>query len=934
MLRTEYSFRNAAGTIDDVVARVKEIGWQHLPIADFCSTFAHGYIANHGLKPIYGITLPISPNVAAKKPVSCDVAFFATTEVAPIYELMKRAFENFRYTALLRYSEFQEAKGVIKIVSHKAQLDDIEPHEDIYIGLSGACSKGYIRDARERGFKFCAIQNNRFPRPEDLGFYEVLAGRGAFSQTYNQFIASDDEWLNEVGDNEFSREALANRDAIFKACEGVTIPQTKLLDPHIGKSLREICVEGAVDLGIDLSDPVYSERLETELKVISDKGLDDYFKIFSDFMQYARKETICGPARGSASGSLVAYLSKITAVDPIKGRLLFFRFLDPARNDAADIDVDIASVDRDRVIDYLVQKYGKERVARLGTVANFQAKNTIDEVSKALRVPKYMAEETMNALPSYSAGDSRTSGALSEALDTPHGQAFLKKFPEMDVARRFGGHSRHAGVHAAGVILTDAPITNFFGVDARSNVIHADGKVAEQRGALKADLLGLLNLSIFKQTLELAGLPMNYLESLPLDDPKVYETLNIKGVGGVFQLEGAAARRYAEKITFESIEDICSISAIARPGPMSSGAADKWVRRKNGTEPVTYAHETLEPYLKNTLGLLLMQEDLMLIAREVAGMEWSQVTALRKAVGKSLGDEAMREYRDPFVLGLINKGVPEETAQDFWREILGWAKYGFSRNHSYAYAIISYWCAYLKTYCPLEYAAASLTFRDNKDAQVQLLRELASEGIGYVPVDPENSADKWRVVNGKLIGPLTMIRGIGPKMVQTILSCRARGETLPDRARKLLETAKTEIDSLSPIRDAMIAAGGAEKGQWAKVVNVKNVELTGDWQRDVYLAGLVTKCEVRDENEPRRVQDRLERGQKGLMDGETRFLEIRLTDDTGTMFVKIGKKDFASRAQSVIDNLKVNKSLVFARGTIPPSIGMLLNDAIWKLGEM
>lgn len=335
VLRSSYSFRNSVGKIDEVASRVKEIGWTHLPIADLSSTFAHGYLKGYNLKPIYGVTIPVTNNPAGKKPIVSEITFLAKKDLQQINSFLQKAFDNFRYTPLLRYSDVNEAQDVITITDHKTQLDLLAPSDSVFVGLSGASAKGYINKAKSLGFKFCAVQNNRYPRKEDSAFYELLVGRGASGQTFNQYIMSDEEWMEEVVgkgfDKDFAIEALSNRDEIFKQCENVVVPKAKLIDPKIEKTLRQICEEGASDLGIDLNDPVYRERLETELEVIGDKQLDDYFKIFSDFMHYARKITICGPARGSASGSLVAYLSKITAVDPVAADLLFFRFLDPGR---------------------------------------------------------------------------------------------------------------------------------------------------------------------------------------------------------------------------------------------------------------------------------------------------------------------------------------------------------------------------------------------------------------------------------------------------------------------------------------------------------------------------------------------------------------------------------------------------------------------------
>ncbi len=949
MIKSAYSFRQAVGKIPEIASRVKEIGWQHFPIADFCSTYGFGYMEAEceklDLKPIFGATIPVTAAFQTKKPITDDFVFLAKREVISVNRLVSKAYENFRYTGLLKYDDMQAAEGVIKIAGYRAQLDKLEPADDIYISLSGACSKGYIRKALARGFKLIATQNNVYARPEDKGFYEVLCGRGASTQTYNQFIQTDDEWIEECVSLGFERDlcikAIDNRNKVFAECEGVTIPKGTVLDPRSDKTLRELCIEGASRIGVDLSSPIYAERLETELDVIKAKGFENYFFIMADIISYARRQTLMGPARGSSAGSLVAYLLNITTIDPIKYDLLFWRFIDINRRDFPDVDTDTASVDRDTIISYITERFGKEHVAQLGTIAKFQAKNTADEVCKALDIPKFEINNVLSVLPSYAAGDDRTDGALQEALETTsQGEAFLKKYPYFELAKKFGGHPRHSSTHAAGVLVTEAPIESYFARDARSNTVHCDLKVAEKKDLLKIDMLGLINLSIFKRTLELAGLPRNHLDTIALDDPKVFAVLNDGNYSGVFQLEGKAAQQYSRQITFETLEDISNISAISRPGPMQSGSADAWVRRRMGKEPITYLHPAFEPYLKNTSGLLLMQEDLMKIARELAGLEWAEVTALRKAVGKSMGEEAMRQYSEPFISGLEKNGVPREIGENFWKQILGFAKYGFNRSHSISYAIVTYWSCYFKAYYPLEYAAASLSYRTDKEAQIELLREMKAEGVDYIPYDPELSTDKWTVAtkagNKVLIGPLTLIKGLGPKSVQQILDARARGEILPDGLKKKLETAKTEIASLFPIREAITKLDwqSATNGRRpTKLTDVKSGE-EGEWL-DYTVIGLVSEVIDVDENDPKKQEDRKARGQQVIMDGLARAWGIRIdSDEVKGFYCKVTAKKY-EEFRDVVLTLKPKSTIVVLQiSMVPNGVPCGIVKRLEIIGEM
>lgn len=935
-IRTGYSFRNSVGSIEDVSKALEKAGYTHFPIADYANTFAYGYIKDKN--PVYGVTLSVTPNLNVKKPVTDDFVFVANKSISQVNDLIKTAYEQFKYVPLLTYDQVNAFDGVV-IAGDKARLELLDPRPKTFISLRPSTARGYFEKAKSHGFRFVAMHNNRYPEESDRPFYELLCGRTANLQTYPQHILNEQEWLEimlfhsdwvdsiELGD------ALANYKEILTSCEGIEIPRGELLHPQTNKSLKQICEEGASSLGIDLNDPVYKERFETELSVIEEKKFEDYFLIFSDFMRHARKETLCGPARGSAAGSLVCYLAGITSVDPIKYGLLFFRFLDPSRPDYPDIDVDIAAADRDRIINYLSMKYDAERVARLGTIAKFQAKNTLLEVCKGLDIPRYELKALEQAIPDYADGDSRSDFALKEALEsTLEGEKALRKWPELKHATRFGGHPRHSSSHAAGVLITDKPINEYVAVsvDRKGGAIisQCDLRVAENMGLLKADLLGLTNLSVFKEACLQAGLPHDYLLSVPLDDPKVFQVLNSGKFNGVFQLEGRAAQEYAKRVHFTTLEDLSAVSAIARPGPMQSGAADQWVRRKNGEEAVSYVHPLFEPYLKETYGLLIYQEQVMLIAREVAGMDWPTVSKLRKAIGKSMGEEAMKPFSKPFIRGLMDKGISEEVSVKFWKDIVGFGKYSFNKSHSISYGIVTYWSLYLKAYFPLEFAAASLTYQKNVEKQINLLRELSNEGITYIPVDPETSTDKWRVVNKNgskhLVGPISLVDGIGPRMQKEILSARARNEPLPERAQKLLENAVTKVDSLYPIKEALSRVDLAANNVVSESRLCEDAIPNGDWQEDVLVLGLVTLIKERDENEPQRIQDRLERGQAGKYNGETRFVEIRLTDDTGTIYAKIGRKEFATLGEKALTDIVEGETLLAVKGTITPEAPVLL----------
>ena len=609
-------------------------------------------------------------------------------------------------------------------------------------------------------------------------------------------------------------------------------------------------------------------------------------------------------------------------------------------DDFPDIDSDFPDTERKSGIiwDYLKNKYGKENFAQLGAVGTFQAKNAMRETAKAMAVSVYETDPVVNAVEKFAAGDSQKDKALQAVFETSAiGKSFIERNPEMAVAGRIGGSPSHGSTHASAVVVTEEPVSSYIAIDARTGTAQIEGTVAEKRGLLKLDILGLKSLSIYQDALKLAGLPVDFLSTIPLDDEVAFDVLNSGRHVGLFQFSGRALSNLTKGVTVTSFEDIAALSALARPGPLDSGAAASWARRKNGKEEVTYAHPLLEPYLKNTYGIMCYQEQLMLIAREVAGLDWKDVAALRKAVGKSMGAEAMRPYAEPFKAGLVKAGFSEELSEQFWKEVLGYGSYSFNASHAIAYGLTSYQSCYLKGHYPLEFAAAALTHQEDSEKQMALLRELAIEGVSYIPVDKDQSTDKWSVGyrNGKkiLIGPLRSVEGLGPKMEQSILSARARGDKLPDRAEKLLSNPKTKIDRLFPIKDTIAAIDLDAAGVVSRPRSLSECEPNGQWQEDVVAIGVAAVIKQRSENEAQRIEDRIARGQEGKKPEPCDFVEIRLVSDEGALYGKIGMREFARLSPKVLD-LKQGSAILALKGTIMPDAPVMLVKQVKHIGNM
>jgi DNA polymerase III alpha subunit len=923
-LRTGYSFRVGVGVFKEVISRIQECGFSVAPVTDTASTFAwvrwEKACKDAGLRPVYGVELAVSPSLEAKKPATDNFTFLAIDRLYEINTLVGLATRQFRYQPLLSYEQVNASEGVIKIAGRRADLEKLVIDGNTFVAASPSATLAYLKQAIKLGLPLIACSDNYYPREGDEGFYQVVIGRGASSQTYPRHILSDSEWtdfmVDEVGlPREIAIEALSNRDTVLSRCTAV-LPKGKLLSPIDPVPLRVLCEQAAPGLKIDLSDPIYKARFDRELDMIEHKKFEDYFHIVGDLVRWARKNMTVGPARGSSCGSLVCYLLGITTIDPIPYGLLFERFLDINRNDFPDIDIDFSHMKRDLAFTYLEEKYGKERVARLGTVAMFKAASAMNEAAGALRIGKWETAPVMDAIIKRFSGDSRALDTLGDALkDSISGRKLLLEHPEIEIATRLEGHPRHYSQHASGIILTDVPVAEYVAVDARTGAVQCDKKDAETLDLLKIDALGLIQLSIFEDALRMAGLPHDHLDSIPLDDKGALAILNARHYAGIFQFNGPALQNVANCIQFDSLEDLIAVTALARPGPLASGGTDHWIWRKNGTEKITYPHPAFEPMTSNSFGIVIYQEQVMQIGRVVGGLSWEDVTDLRKAMSKSLGKEFFDKYGDRWKAGAIANGLPPGILNKVWDDLCVFGSWGFNRSHSVAYGIVSYWCCWLKHHYTIEFAAASLNHEKDPEKQISFLRELSMEGIDYIPAHEEFSIDEWSVGEreGKkiLIGPLTAVKGLGPKMANAVMSARARGEPIPARARKLLANPKTDLDTLFPVRDRIneIMPDPRARNIYTPNTPIRRVLDSTD-EKEVLVFACVIKIVPRNDNEEIKIAKR-----GGVRrDGPTDTLNLTLRDDTGQIFSHISRYDFEQLAKPVIERGRPGKVLYAIKG--------------------
>lgn len=506
----------------------------------------------------------------------------------------------------------------------------------------------------------------------------------------------------------------------------------------------------------------YLERLEFELDMIEKMGFASYHLVVWDYIRYAREEGIpVGPGRGSAAGSLVAFALRITDVDPIQYNLLFERFLNPERKSMPDIDTDFSVDGREKLIRYVTEKYGWERVAQIITFNRLTSKSVLKDVARVHQVPYSQADKLAKLIPVARGKPAKLSAMLSK--DGPSAEfrqivAQNKSYSRwLEKARRIEGTNKTFGIHAAGVVISAQPLSETVPLSRAKHgetITQYPMEDVEAMGLLKMDFLGLKNLTVIESTLkfinarrrQMRELPgsgsaaeicgdMDFsVDALPLDDAKTYELLATGELDGIFQLDASAGmRNIVRELRPSSLEDLSAILALYRPGPLDAGLVPKFINRKHGREPISYDHEMLAPILKDTYGIMVYQEQIMRIARDLAGYSLGQADILRRSMGKKK-KEIMEQEKPRFVQGAVGRGVDSQTATKLFEMMEKFAEYCFNKSHSTAYAYLTYQTAYLKANYPVEYTAALLRANSNQaDKLVRYLADASRSGVRVLP---------------------------------------------------------------------------------------------------------------------------------------------------------------------------------------------------------
>lgn len=911
-VRTEFSFNRAYGPVARVAAALAEL---QCPAAGIVDDGTWGHVrwakeaAKAGFKPLFGTELTVA-QADGRKPTA--------------WALGEDPADFYRFSTAARRADadieqlFREARGVIRFAG--AGLKDPETFDYVDLNSGSPLQQRAAYALHQRTGKPLVItSDNAYPALSDRAAYLAHVDRQQITPQHlldAQALRSALGWL---GDGEFAA-ALANTHEVAARCFSA-LPVAPLIDvPGDLSELSRAGMRERLALGhVAEWTPEYEARLVRELAMIATKKYESYFIVVADLIQWSKQRMLVGPARGSSAGSLVCYCLGITEVDPLFHELLFERFIDITRNDLPDIDIDFNDQKRELAFSYLTDKYGAARVARIGSINTLKPRSVMARVCKKLGIPEHKKFDVLNVLIEYSSGDSRYGKGLEDTLaQTEPGKRFAAEFPESSIMSFLENHASHSGVHAAGVIVCNDPVSNYCTVGA-DGVAQIDKPDAEALNLLKIDALGLRTLGVIED----AGVvTAAELYALKLDDPEVLKVFNDKRYAGVFQFEGQAQRRVAAEVQVTSFKQIDHCTALARPGPLGGGASQRYIARAAGREPVTYRHPSMREYLGHTMGVVLYQEQVMRICFELGKFSWATVSEIRKAMSGRKGKEYFDRRGAEFVAGATSQGIPQAEAETIWAEICTFGAWGMNASHTVSYGIISYWCAWMKRYHPLEYAAACVRNAKDDEQALDVLRDIVAEGVEYVAFDIELSRENWQAIDGKLVGGFMNLAGVGPAKASTAVKARDAGR-LTEAARAKLLALEVKFADLYPLRNDYRAVYADPESIGCRAGSVVSTTDTFPVSGELLWLCRVIKKELRDENETVRVARRS--GKR--LNGATIFADIFATDDTGVpITLRIDRFNYEPMGRIALERLLVGEDVLLIRGRKIPNFAMIKVD--------
>jgi DNA polymerase-3 subunit alpha len=842
-LHSQYSLLDGANRLDDVLAAARDAGMPAMALTDHGNLFGaiefYDRARKAGVKPILGIEAYVAQGSHRdrdpQRASSNHLVLLARDETGwrNLLKLTTRSYlEGFYYKPridrelLRRHSEGliglsaclkgevnerilgrQEAEAEATAREYREILGDGNFYlelQDHGIPEQRAANEVLRRMARKLGMPLVVTNDCHYLRKNDAVAHDVLLCIGT------QRLRSDADRLRYASEEFYLKgmdemaalfpedaSALEATLAIAERCNVEIPPEGKFQLPAFpvpsGESedtfFERVAREGLEQRFEELrrrnpealakhGEEVYRERLRYEIGVIRRMGFPGYFLIVWDFIRHARENGIpVGPGRGSAAGSLVSYALRITDIDPLQYDLLFERFLNPDRVSMPDIDTDICQRRRGEVLQYVGEKYGRDRVSQIITFGTLAAKGVLRDVGRVLGLPYAAVDRVAKLLPEMEK-------SLGEAAKTVESLAAeMRKDPQIrevvEIGSRLEGLSRHASVHAAGVVITPGPIDELvplYKTNKDEVVTQWDMKGVERLGLLKMDFLGLKTVTVVDDTLKILrhqGIELD-LDAVPLDDPKTFAIFAEGRTSGIFQFESSGMRDMLRRAQPSRFEDLCAFNALYRPGALSVGMVDRFIARKLGRERVVFVFPELEPILRETYGVIAYQEQVMQIAVAIAGFTMAEADVLRKAMGKKKA-EVMAEQKQKFLDGAERKGFARGKAEELWNLIEPFAGYGFNKSHSVAYAMLAYKTAYLKAHHPVAFMAAMLSSEiASTDDVVKYVGECREMGIAVLPPDVNVSEWAFGVEGGAVRFGLGGVKGLGETAAEAILAARRR----------------------------------------------------------------------------------------------------------------------------------------------------------------
>ncbi|MCS5543809.1 MAG: DNA polymerase III subunit alpha [SAR86 cluster bacterium] len=844
-LHSEYSLSDGIIRIEDLVNRTLEMGYPAVALTDLSNLFGlikfYRLAREKGIKPIIGSEINLIRDIDST-PASLVLLVKNKTGYTNLTKLVSNAYiegqdkgEPFVELSWLQdYSEGLIAlsggqnghvgqallTGNLKLASKRLNYFKNIFKEDFFLEMSKIGKENeeeynnlVLKLSIKENIPIVATNDVRFlspidpeDSPSDFEAHEarVCIQRGDFigdsnrkkEYTENQYFLSPEEIKQKFSD---FPEAINNTVEIAKKCNleldlghfflpDFQVPEGNTTESYL-KDLSERGLKKRLDQirtsdnSYSINQGLYSERLEYELNMICKLGFAGYFLIVADFVNWAKKNDIpVGPGRGSGAGSITAYALGITSIDPIKYDLLFERFLNPERVSNPDFDIDFCMEGRDRVLEYVTKKYGKNSVAQISTRGTMAARAVVRDVVRVLGKSYGFGDKLAKAIPEIpgiSLKQAYKEKEFKELIDSSNESREV-----FDMALKLEGLSRSVGTHAAGVVIAPTALTDFTPliVDAERGTVATqfDMGDVESAGLVKFDFLGLKTLTVINETVKRINLKLDSeqyinIDNLPLNDEKTFQLLQKAKTAGIFQLESRGMREYLKQLVPNTFEDIVNMNALYRPGAMKF--VDSYIKKKHGMEEVTYGNDILKKILSNTYGIIVYQEQVMQIAQELSGFTLGQADILRRAMGKKKKEE-MEEQRSAFIEGAMKREVKKDVATNLFELINEFAGYGFNKSHSVGYALIAYQTAWLKAHYPSEFLASTLSCElDSTDRIQMFVEDCRSMDLKVNRPDINKSdylfkdLDKETILYG-----LGAIKGIGESLVSNIIEARKEKE--------------------------------------------------------------------------------------------------------------------------------------------------------------